>query len=231
MTEWRSWRHVTKLDPDRELGRDDVREVCRSGTDAVMVGGTQGVTEEKVDRLLREVRRHDVALCVEPSNPSSVVHGENYLFVPTVLNAGDVAWLVEMHKEWVRLDREIDWSKTVMEGYVVLNPDSAVARVTEAKTDLNPDDVAAYATVAERIFGLPVVYVEYSGTYGDPEKVEAAAEEVGDARLFYGGGIDGYEKAREMAELADTVVVGNAVYEEGVEALRETVRGARDAAE
>lgn len=229
MTEWREWRHITKLDPDRELGQEEVAEVCRSGTDAVMVGGTQGVTEEKVDRLLGEVRRHDVALCVEPSNPSSVVHGENYLFVPTVLNAGDVAWLVEMHKEWVRLDREIDWSTTVMEGYVVLNPDSAVARVTEAKTDQEPDDVAAYAEVAEHVFGLPVVYVEYSGTYGDPEKVEAAAGAVEEARLFYGGGIDGYEKAREMAGFANTIVVGNAVYEKGVDALRETVRGARDA--
>lgn len=229
MTEWREWRHITKLDPDRELGQEEVAEVCRSGTDAVMVGGTQGVTEEKVDRLLGEVRRHDVALCVEPSNPSSVVHGENYLFVPTVLNAGDVAWLVEMHKEWVRLDREIDWSTTVMEGYVVLNPDSAVARVTEAKTDQEPDDVAAYVEVAEHVFGLPVVYVEYSGTYGDPEKVEAAAGAVEEARLFYGGGIDGYEKAREMAGFANTIVVGNAVYEKGVDALRETVRGARDA--
>lgn len=229
MNGWREWRHVTKLDPDRELSTEDVREVCGSGTDAVMVGGTQGVTEEKVERLLGEVRRHDVALCVEPSNPASVVHGDNYLFVPTVLNAGDVAWLVEMHKEWVRIDEEIDWGKTVIEGYVVLNPDSAVARVTEAKTDLQPGDVAAYAEVAERVFGLPVVYVEYSGTYGDPRAVEAAAEGVEEARLFYGGGIDGYDKAREMAGIADTVVVGNAVYEEGVEALRETVRGAKDA--
>lgn len=228
MVEWREWRHVTKLDPDRDISVDDVGEVCRSGTDAIMVGGTQGVTEEKVDRLLEIVGRHDVSLCVEPSNPDSVVHGDNWLFVPSVLNAGSVAWLIEMHKEWVRLDPDIDWSKTVIEGYIVLNPYSAVARVTEAKTDIKPEEVAAYAEVAERVFGLPVVYVEYSGTYGDPQMVEAAADVVEDSRLFYGGGINDYEKAREMAGYADTVVVGNAVYEDGIEALRDTVRGAKD---
>ncbi|MFW5929036.1 MAG: heptaprenylglyceryl phosphate synthase [Halobacteriota archaeon] len=221
------WRHVTKLDPDREIDVEDVEAVCRSGTDAVVVGGTRGVTEDKARRLLDAVVENDVDVALEPSDPTAVV-GDETLLVPTVLNADSPTWIVGMHKEWARLS-DVDWSRVYGEAYVVLNPESDVGRVTGARTDLAPDDVAAYAEVATRYMELPVFYVEYSGTYGDPAVVEAASRVVTDSLLFYGGGVTDYERAREMAAHADVVVVGNAVYEQGVDALEDTVRGVRDA--
>ena len=228
MVDWGDWRHVTKLDPDKDLDPDDIAAVCGSGTDAVMLGGTRGVTEEKMRSLLGAVRDHGVAVVVEPSNPLNVIHGDAPLFVPTVLNAGDPAWIVGMHAEWSRIDDDIDWDAVVPEGYIVLNPDSAVGEVTDARCGLSPEEAASYATVADSYLELPVVYVEYSGTFGDPEVVEAVADAVDDAALFYGGGIDDAEKAATMARHADTVIVGDAVYEAGVEALEATVRGAND---
>ena len=91
-------------------------------------------------------------------------------------------------------------------------------------------DVAAYARAAERLLGQPIVYVEYSGTLGDPELVAAAANSLATATCFYGGGIADYDTAYEMRSAADTVVVGDLLHDEGVEAVRETVAGARDAA-
>jgi putative glycerol-1-phosphate prenyltransferase len=38
--------------------------------------------------------------------------------------------------------------------------------------------------------------------------------------VFYGGGIQTLEQAKEMAEVADVVIVGNAVYENLEEALQ-----------
>jgi phosphoglycerol geranylgeranyltransferase len=84
--------------------------------------------------------------------------------------------------------------------------------------------VAAYVICADRYFSFPVVYIEYSGTYGDPAIVRAASEAVENAVLYYGGGINSAERAAEMAKYADTIVVGNAVYEQGAALLRATVR-------
>lgn len=227
MDDWGDWRHVTKLDPDRELPAEEIAAVCASGTDAVLLGGTRGVTEEKMREVLDAVRDHGVPVAVEPSNPLNVVHGDAPLFVPTVLNAGDVAWIVGMHAEWVRLDDAIDWSTVAPEGYIVLNEDSAVGTVTEARCDLSPEEAASYAAVADGYLDLPVVYVEYSGAFGDPETVAAVADTVDDAAVFYGGGIDDRESAATMATHADTVIVGNAVYERGLDALEATVAGAK----
>jgi phosphoglycerol geranylgeranyltransferase len=79
------------------------------------------------------------------------------------------------------------------------------------------------------MFGQDIVYIEYSGTFGDTEKVAAAQSTLDDATLFYGGGIHDYDTAYEMGKNADTIVVGDLLHDEGVDAVRETVEGVKDA--
>ena len=38
------WRHVFKLDPAKSITDDDLMKVCESGTDAIIIGGTDNVT-------------------------------------------------------------------------------------------------------------------------------------------------------------------------------------------
>ncbi len=231
---WSDWDHVVKIDPDKTLRAGETFEdVCATGTDALEIGGTTGMTEAKMARVVEATAAHDVPVYIEPSNVASVVHrdGLDGYLIPVVLNAGDLFWTVGAHKEWARLDDEIDWGRTFTEAYVIMNPDASVAEYTEADCDLEPEEVAAYAEVAEHMLGQEIVYVEYSGTYGDPEVVQAAADGVDDATVFYGGGIGDYDAAYEMRERADTVIVGDLVHDAGVDAVRETVEGARDAAE
>jgi phosphoglycerol geranylgeranyltransferase len=85
-------------------------------------------------------------------------------------------------------------------------------------------EVASYASVADHYFRFPIVYIEYSRMYGKPEMVKAAAEAVDDAVIYYGGGISSGERAAEMAKYADTIVVGNAIYDLGIEVLKATVK-------
>jgi phosphoglycerol geranylgeranyltransferase len=228
---WDDWDHIVKLDPDKALVEGETFEdVCRTGTDALEIGGTLDVTTEKMQRVIDACAKYDVALYQEPSNPAVVVDDEaldGYL-VPTVLNAGDVFWIAGAHKEWARM-ADIDWSQTFSEGYVIMNPEASVAELTDADCDLGADDVGAYAEIAEHQLGQSIVYVEYSGTFGDPEVVAAAQGSLDEATLFYGGGIHDYDSAYTMAEHADTVVVGDLVHDEGVDAVRETVEGATDA--
>jgi phosphoglycerol geranylgeranyltransferase len=221
---WKNWVHVTKLDPDKKLDAKAVEEVATSGTDALMLSGTLNVTAENMTTLKRQVASYGLPLVVEPSGPEVVIfEGIEYLYVPSVLNTTDVRWIVGKHMQWVKTQK-IEWDKVVPEAYIVLNPDSSVGKVTKSICDLTPVDVAAYTAVADRYLKFPIVYIEYSGIYGNPAVVKAASDALDESLLYYGGGIDSAEKAAEMIQYADTIVVGNAVYEKGIDVLKATVR-------
>lgn len=222
------WRHVFKLDPAKDISDEALEKICESGTDVIIVGGTDGVTLDGVLDLLVRVRRFEVPIALEISAIDSVTPGYDYYFIPTVLNSDDPKWIKNLHHEAIKEYGDIMvWDELVAEGYCILNPNCKVAEVTNAKTDLSIDDVVAYARMAENYFRLPVFYVEYSGTYGDIEVVSAVKNELKNTRLFYGGGITSAQQAAEMAKYADTVVVGNIIYED-LKAALATVKAVKN---
>ncbi|WP_410765499.1 phosphoglycerol geranylgeranyltransferase [Haloferax sp. DFSO60] len=229
---WEDWDHITKIDPDKDLFEDETFEdVCETGTDALEIGGTLDITEEKMQRVIDATAKYDIPVYQEPSNPAVVIDhdGLDGYLIPTVFNASDSFWITGAHKEWVRIEDGLDWDRTHTEAYIVMNPDSSVAEYTDADTDQSAEDVASFARVAEKMFGQKIIYLEYSGTYGDPEKVKAAHDALDEATLFYGGGIHDYDSAYEMASNSDVVIVGNLLHDKGADAVRETVEGAKDA--
>jgi putative glycerol-1-phosphate prenyltransferase len=215
MYDVKEWKHIFKLDPNKELKDEDLERICESGTDAIIVGGSDGLTEDNVLQMLASIRRYSVPCALEVSTIEAITPGFDFYFVPTVLNSDDRKWIVELqHKATKEYGDIMNWDEIIAEGYCVLNPDSKVAKLTNANTEIDDEDVIAYARLADKLFHLPIFYLEYSGTYGDPILVQKVKSTLNTARLFYGGGIKTVEQAKEMASAAHTVVVGNLIYED-----------------
>ncbi|MGM0904729.1 MAG: heptaprenylglyceryl phosphate synthase [Bacillota bacterium] len=221
MYDIRQWRHVFKLDPNKDISDKDLEKICESGTDAIIVGGTDGVTIEGVLDLMSRVRRYTVPCILEVSDAEAITPGYDLYFIPTVLNSTKTEWVTGLHHEAVKEFGDImDWDEILIEGYCILNGECKAAQLTQSKTDLTVEDVRAYAMMAEKMFHLPIFYLEYSGTYGDPVLVQQVKETLEKTVLFYGGGIHSYEQAVEMGKAADVIVVGNSLYENLEEALK-----------
>ncbi|MDM5153133.1 heptaprenylglyceryl phosphate synthase [Bacillus sp. DX1.1] len=227
MYEISEWKHVFKLDPNKELSDEQLEMICESGTDAVIVGGSDGVTIDNVLHLLASIRRYTVPCVLEVSDLEALTPGFDFYYIPSVLNSQKVEWVTGLHHKALKEFGDImNWDEIFMEGYCVLNPEAKVAKLTEAKCDLTEDDVIAYARMADKLLHLPIFYLEYSGIYGDAQLVKNVKAELQQAKLYYGGGISSAKEAKEMAQYADTVVVGNVIYDD-MKAALQTVKAVK----
>ncbi|MBA4494796.1 heptaprenylglyceryl phosphate synthase [Paenactinomyces guangxiensis] len=223
-----TWRHIFKLDPDRKLSDLALQKICESGTDAIVVGGTDNVTFKNTWELFQRLKKFPITCVQEISTASAIVPGFDGYLIPSVLNTDNAYWIHGAHHEALKKYGEFaPWEHIVFQGYVILNPEAKVSRLTRSRTELDPEDVTAYARIAEHLYRMPVFYMEYSGKFGDVEMVKAARKGLKNTRLFYGGGIRSEEQAKMMAEWADTVVVGNVIYTHVEMALR-TVRWVKE---
>jgi putative glycerol-1-phosphate prenyltransferase len=210
----RSWKHVFKLDPARSLHDDALERVCLSGTDAIIVGGSSDISYDNTVDLLSRIRKYELPCVLEISTTEAIVPGFDLYFIPVVLNAGHTEWITGQHQRALRdYGALLRWEQMIPEGYVILNENCTAAALTEANCDLTEQDIMAYARLADKLFRMPIFYMEYSGVFGNMEWVQQAAKVIQGAQLFYGGGIDSPEKALQASAAADTIVVGNVVYD------------------
>ncbi|WP_226584422.1 heptaprenylglyceryl phosphate synthase [Halobacillus litoralis] len=222
------WDHAFKLDPNKTITNEDLRRICMSGTDAIIVGGTDGVTFENVTDLQERIESYDVRCVLEVSDLEAIAPGFDAYFIPLVLNSGEKKWMIDVQHQAIREYADvINWEDMAAEGYCVLNPEAKVFKKTTC-TLPSETDVVAYAQMAEHIFRLPVFYMEYSGTYGNPALVQSVASQLDKTTLVYGGGIRSKSQAQEMAAYADVIVVGDVIYDhletalQTVEAVKST---------
>lgn len=214
------WKHVFKLDPAKDISDEHLEQVCESGTDAIIVGGTDHITLDNVLDLMARVRMYAIPCVLEISTIEAISPGFDYYFIPMVLNSTEKKWVMDIQHKAIKEYKEMmNWDEILMEGYCILNPESKVYKKTNC-TLPDDEDVISYAYMAEHIFKLPIFYLEYSGTYGDPKLVEKVKKELKETTLFYGGGIETVEQAREMKQFADAIVVGNSIYDNFKEALK-----------
>jgi putative glycerol-1-phosphate prenyltransferase len=210
----RGWKHVFKLDPARSLHDDALERVCLSGTDAIIVGGSSDISYDNTVDLLSRIRKYELPCVLEISTIEAIVPGFDLYFIPVVLNAGHTEWITGQHQRALRdYGSLLRWEQMIPEGYVILNENCTAAALTEANCDLTEQDIMAYARLADKLFRMPIFYMEYSGVFGNMEWVHQAAKVIQDAQLFYGGGIDSPEKAIQASAAADTIVVGNVIYD------------------
>lgn len=226
-TTMNEWKHIFKLDPAKEISDEHLEMICESGTDAVIVGGTDDVTLDGVLDLLSRVRRYTVPCILEISEMDAITPGFDYYFIPMVLNSNEKKWMMDIQHQAIKQYVDMmEYSEILFEGYCILNEEAKAFHRTNSYL---PDagDVIAYAYMAEKVFHLPIFYMEYSGKYGDPELVKKVKNELNETLLLYGGGIENTFQASEMKEHADIIIVGNIIYSDIKKALK-TVKAVKD---
>lgn len=213
--------HMTLLDPakqDPQAAADICGIACELGTDAIMVGGSTGVTQENLDRTVQAIKsKVDVPVIYFPSGAHAISPYADAMYFMSMLNSRNIKMVMGEQAAGAPIVKKLRL-ETISMGYIIVAPGMKVGEVGEA--DVIPRDkpklAVAYALAAQYL-GMDYVYLEAgSGApQAVPEEMIAAVRSAIDIPLLVGGGIRDGETAGRVKRAGASVVITGTVVENG----------------
>ncbi len=210
--------HMTLLDPDKQTPPDAGRiaaAAARAGTDAIMIGGSTGVTQEQVDATVLAIKAAaSVPTILFPASAANLSRHADALYFMSLLNSRDPRLIVGEQRRAAPLVKR--WGlETIPMAYLVVEPGMRAGEVGRADPiPRSEPQVAVEYALAAQMLGMKLVYLEAGS--GAPEPVPSAmiraVREALEIPLIVGGGIRTADAARAVARAgADIVVTGTIV--------------------
>jgi phosphoglycerol geranylgeranyltransferase len=210
--------HMTLIDPAKQsasASAEIAAKACRAGTDAIMVGGSTGVTQDNLDETVGQIKRAcKLPVIYFPSGANAISRKCDAIYFMSMLNSRNVRNVSGEHARGAPMIKKLGIEPISM-GYVIVEPGMKVGEVGEAELvkrgDLNT--LIGYA-IATEFFGMDLLYLEAGS--GAPEPVPVpmvkAARESVHIPLVVGGGIVTPKQAADLAAAgADIIVTGTLV--------------------
>ncbi len=216
--------HMTLIDPAKqgpEKSGEIAAKATRAGTDAIMVGGSTGITQENIDTAVDEIKRvSDRPVIYFPSGAHAIPRNADAIYFMSMLNSKNVRNITGEHSRGAPVIKTLGLEPISM-GYVIVEPGMKVGEIGEA--DLvrrgDVDTLVGYALTTE-FFGMDLLYLEAGSGAPEPvprDMIEAARRSV-TIPIVVGGGIVTPEQAGAAVSAgADIVVTGTLVENGGFE--------------
>lgn len=207
--------HMALIDPDKqppEKAGELALRMKQAGTDAIMIGGSTGITCENLSATALAIKeKSGLPTIYFPESANALSPDVDAIFFMSLMNSRSLDMLVRAQVKGAPIIKKLGIEPISM-GYIIIEPGMKVGQVGEA--DLVPrDDVklAVSYALAAQMFGMSCVYLE-AGSGADrpvsPEMIAAVKAAI-DVPLIVGGGIRTPEAAKAAREAgADAIVTG-----------------------
>ncbi|MCX8173564.1 MAG: geranylgeranylglyceryl/heptaprenylglyceryl phosphate synthase [Thermoplasmata archaeon] len=213
--------HMTLLDPDKQSPAEagEIAGKCEElGSDAIMIGGSTGVTRENMDATARAIKAEleKIPLIIFPTKPDALTPHADAIYFMSMLNSQDLNFVIGYQVLGAMVVKKLGIEPIPM-GYIIIEPGMKVAEVGSAKVIPRHDirSAVAHALAAEYL-GMNLVYLEAgSGAHQHvpPEMVSEVRKNIG-IGLIAGGGIRTPESASQLARAGADIIVTGTVVEE-----------------
>ncbi|MCI4362945.1 MAG: geranylgeranylglyceryl/heptaprenylglyceryl phosphate synthase [Thermoplasmata archaeon] len=215
--------HLTLIDPEKSDGPAAgavARAAVDLGSDAIMLGGSTGITPGRMAEVVRAVKAAvSVPTIIFPEGEGSVAPEAEAIFFMSLLNSRDPDWVIRTQARAAVAVRKLGLEPISL-GYLVVAPGMRVGEVGRVDAIARDDPATAqgYALAAEYL-GMSFVYLEAGSGAPDPVPADMvrAVRSVLSVPLIVGGGIrTGADARRVLAAGAQLLVTGTVTEEQGV---------------
>ena len=203
-----------------------------AGTDAIMIGGSTGVTSKNLGETAKAIREMSGLPSIHfPGGPNELSPEVDALFFMSLVNSSDPAWIFGAQAYAAPYIKKLG-IETIPMGYLLIEPGMKVGEVGKAELIKHSEvDKAVGYAIACEMYGMDYVYLE-AGSGADvpvPAEMISAVKSSISIPLIVGGGIRTPEVAEAARKAgADAIVTGTFIEEcSDIGRLKEVVEASR----
>jgi phosphoglycerol geranylgeranyltransferase len=228
--------HFSLIDPDKISNLDKLESLARklyeAGTSAFLIGGTLGVSKDKLDNVLEILSDIEIPKIIFPSNINLLSEKADAILFLSLLNSDDIYYVIGAQVVAAPLIKKLG-IEVLPTGYLIIGYGGTAGHIGRARIiPFDNNDLALSYALAAEFMGMKFLYLEAGS--GSPETVRA--EMVSMIRRFtnltiiVGGGIRSQEAAIKLVEAgAHIIVTGNIIEDNPEKAIKiiESIRNYR----
>lgn len=213
--------HMTLIDPDKQdpAKAGEIAKKCEElGSDAIMIGGSTGVTRENMDATAKEIKANleNIPLIIFPTKPDALTPYADAIYFMSMLNSQDLNFVIGYQVLGAMVVKKLKLEPIPM-GYIIVEPGMKVAEVGNAKVIGRKEIPSAVAhALAAEYLGMKLVYLEAgSGAHRHvPSEMVTEVRKNISIGMITGGGIRNPEDAQELARAGADIIVTGTIVEE-----------------
>lgn len=212
--------HMGLIDPDEQSPEESAELALaleKADSDAVMVGGSTGITQENLDKTVQVMKEKiDLPIIHFPTEAGAISPHVDAIYFMSMLNSKDLNKVIGEQVRGAPYIKKTGIQPLPM-GYVVVEPGMTVGEVGNADP-IQRDDLekAVSFGLAAQYLGMKLFYLEAGSGAPEPVPVEMvrSCKENIDIPLIVGGGIREPEQAGKLAHSGADIIVTGTVLEE-----------------
>ena len=223
------------IDPDKqepEVAGEIAGRMLEAGSDAVLIGGSTGVTNENLSATATAIKEASGLPVIHfPGTPNALSDKVDAILFMSLMNSTDTKWVMGAQVYAAPILKKLG-VETIPMGYVIVEPGMKVGEVGKAEpVKRDRTDLAVAYALACQMCGMSMVYFE-AGSGADrpvPPSMIRAVKSAIDIPLIIGGGIRTPEAAAAAHGAGADIVVSGTLLEQcdDCERLKAVVRAAK----
>ncbi len=210
--------HITLIDPEKitpEQASKVAENSSRSGTAAIMIGGSTVVSQDHLDSVVKTIKKTvELPIILFPNNITGISQKADAIWFMSLLNSVDPYFLMGVQILGAPLVKKLQLEPISM-GYIIVGEGGTAGIIGKAlPIPYTKPELAIAHALAGQYLGMHFIYLEGgSGTKSPvPPEIIRAVKNVINVPLIVGGGIRNKKQAvTAVSAGADIIVTGNII--------------------
>lgn len=215
--------HFSLIDPDKIDNMEKLDKIAKklyeAGTSAFLVGGTLGVSKNKLDEILDVLGDYKLPRIIFPSNVNLISEKADAILFLSLLNSDDLYYVIGAQVVAAPIIKKLQ-IEPLPTGYLIVGYGGTAGHIGRARLIPfdNYDLAVSYALAAE-FMGMKFLYLEAGSGSPEPIRPEMVQKirKYSNIKIIVGGGIRNPEIAEELGKAGANIIVTGNIIEDDIE--------------